>query len=200
MLQFGTRVAFCDTPHTYSRSPARSPGCTGSPDPRTGVCCSGRVLSWTRRSFRHLLRPKNRDRQRDPEMGSRPTRRSPTKTPKDLSRYSFDRRIEPKQLMGLLRQAGWAKQRSIEGVRRMLEGTSLTLGAWEGDRLVAFARAMTDGIYRALIDDVPLENTSPGRWPRSERYCPDPGRRCSSPSPAAACRHRRPPAYSGTPP
>ena len=142
---------------THSRSPARSPGCTGSPDPRTGVCCSGRVLSWTRRSFRHLLRPKNRDRQRDPEMGSRPTRRSPTKTPKDLSRYSFDRRIEPKQLMGLLRQAGWANQRSIEGVRRMLEGTSLTLGAWEGDRLVGFARAMTDGIYRALIDDVPLE-------------------------------------------
>ena len=67
--------------------------------------------------------------------------------------YSFDRRIEPEQLMDLLRQAGWAKHRSMEGVRRMLEGTSLTLGAWEGDRLGGFARAMTDGIYRALIDD-----------------------------------------------
>ena len=76
--------------------------------------------------------------------------------------YSFDRPIEPEQLLGLLRQAGWAKHRSMEGVRRMLEGTSLTLGAWEGDRLVGFARAMTDGIYRALIDDVIVEESRRG--------------------------------------
>ena len=76
--------------------------------------------------------------------------------------YSFDRRIEPEQLLDLLRQAGWAKHRSMEGVRSMVEGTSLMVGAWEGDRLVGFSRAMTDGIYRALIDDVIVEESRRG--------------------------------------
>ena len=82
--------------------------------------------------------------------------------------YSFDRQIEPEQLVNLLRQAGWAKHRSLEGVGRMLEGTFLTLGAWEGDRLVGFARAMTDGIYRALIDDVIVEESRRGEGIGSE--------------------------------
>ena len=82
--------------------------------------------------------------------------------------YSFGRRIEPEQLMSLFLQAGWAKHRSMEGVRRILEGTSLTLGAWEGDRLVGFARAMTDGIYRALIDDVIVEESRRGTGIGSE--------------------------------
>lgn len=73
--------------------------------------------------------------------------------------YSFDRQIEPDQLLALLRQTGWANQRSIEGVQKMLEGTPLTLGAWEGDRLVGFVRVLTDGIYRALIDDVVVEES-----------------------------------------
>ena len=59
--------------------------------------------------------------------------------------YSFDRQIELEQLQNLLRQTGWANQRSIEGVQKMLEGTPLTLGAWEGDSLVGFARVITDG-------------------------------------------------------
>ena len=50
----------------------------------------------------------------------------------------------------------------------MLEGTSLTLGAWEGDRLVGFARAMTDGIYRALIDDVIVDGSKRGMGIGSE--------------------------------
>ena len=76
--------------------------------------------------------------------------------------YSFDKQIEPEQLQGLLRQTGWANQRSIEGVQKMLQGTLLTLGAWEGDRLVGFARVITDGIYRALIDDVVVEESKRG--------------------------------------
>ena len=82
--------------------------------------------------------------------------------------YSFDRQIEPEQLLALLRQTGWANQRSIEGIQKMLEGTPLTLGAWEGDCLVGFVRVITDGIYRALIDDVVVEESKRGEGIGSE--------------------------------
>ena len=82
--------------------------------------------------------------------------------------YSFDRQIDLEQLQDLLRQTGWANQRSIKGIQKMLEGTPLTVGAWEGDRLVGFVRVMTDGIYRALIDDVVVEESKRGTGIGSE--------------------------------
>ena len=82
--------------------------------------------------------------------------------------YSFDRQIEPEQLQGLLRQTGWANQRSIEGIQKMLDGTLVILGAWEGNHLVGFVRVITDGIYRALIDDVVVEESKRGTGIGSE--------------------------------
>ncbi len=82
--------------------------------------------------------------------------------------YSFDREIELQQLQGLLRQTGWANRRSVEGIQQMLDGTLLTLGAWEGDHLVGFVRVITDGIYRALIDDVVVEESKRGTGIGSE--------------------------------
>ena len=82
--------------------------------------------------------------------------------------YSFDREIGLEQLQDLLRQTGWANQRSVEGIQTMLDGTPLTLGAWEGDRLVGFVRVITDGIYRALIDDVVVEESKRGTGIGSE--------------------------------
>lgn len=82
--------------------------------------------------------------------------------------YSFDREIELQQLQALLRQTGWANRRGVEGIQTMLDGTPLTLGAWEGDRLVGFVRVITDGIYRALIDDVVVEESKRGTGIGSE--------------------------------
>ena len=82
--------------------------------------------------------------------------------------YSFDRQIESEQLQHLLRQTSWANQRSLEGIQKMLKGTPLTLGAWDGDRLVGFVRVITDGVYRALIDDVVVEESKRGAGIGSE--------------------------------
>lgn len=82
--------------------------------------------------------------------------------------YSFDREIELQQLQDLFRQTGWANRRSVEGIQQMLDGTPLALGAWEGDRLVGFVRVITDGIYRALIDDVVVEVSKRGTGIGSE--------------------------------
>ena len=40
----------------------------------------------------------------------------------------------------------------------MLDGSQLTLGGWDEDRLIAFARVITDDLYRAVIDDVVVES------------------------------------------
>ncbi|MEO2005344.1 MAG: GNAT family N-acetyltransferase [Candidatus Poribacteria bacterium] len=71
--------------------------------------------------------------------------------------YSFDRAISPENLQPLLRQTGWAHGRDLVGIRRMLDATTVMLGAWDDDRLVGYARAVTDGVYRALVDDVVVD-------------------------------------------
>lgn len=82
--------------------------------------------------------------------------------------YSFELPIKLEQLHALFRQTGWAEDRSIEGIQTMLEGTAVVLGAWEDDRLIGFARTITDGIYRGLIDDVVVEKSRRGQGIGSE--------------------------------
>lgn len=68
--------------------------------------------------------------------------------------FSFDRPIPPAALQALYAQTGWAANRTIEDIEKMLTGTIVALGAWEGDQLVGFARAVTDDRFRAFIEDV----------------------------------------------
>ena len=77
--------------------------------------------------------------------------------------YSFEKSVRPQQLQALLRQTTWANGRGIDGIRAMLAGSAIFLGAWDGDRLIGFCRAVTDGIYRALIDDVVVDAPQRGR-------------------------------------
>ena len=77
--------------------------------------------------------------------------------------YSFDRPISAAQLQPLLQQTSWAKGRSIDGIQTMLEGTAIVLGTWEDDRLIGFARAITDSTYRALIDNVVIDTPKRGQ-------------------------------------
>lgn len=60
-----------------------------------------------------------------------------------------------RKLIDLLGTTGWAADRDWEGVTAMLDGSDVVVGLVDGDeRLVAFARALTDGTYRAFVYDV----------------------------------------------
>ena len=76
--------------------------------------------------------------------------------------YSFDRPVPVTALQGLLRQTSWASNRSDPDVELMLAKTSVQLGVWQTDRLVGYARALTDGRFRALIDDVVVDEAERG--------------------------------------
>jgi GNAT superfamily N-acetyltransferase len=62
--------------------------------------------------------------------------------------------IEPEDLRALFEHAPWARGRTVEEIRIMLENTDYHFSAWDGKRLIGFARVLTDRIYRATLWDV----------------------------------------------
>jgi len=57
-------------------------------------------------------------------------------------------------LLRLYRGEWWSRDRTAEEVRRMLEGTDEIIAFASDDRLAAFARVITDYVYKALVFDV----------------------------------------------
>jgi GNAT superfamily N-acetyltransferase len=56
-------------------------------------------------------------------------------------------------VIALYQAARWWPQRTADQVSAVL-GSSPAVGAWHGEELVGFARAVTDGILRAYVEDV----------------------------------------------
>ena len=75
---------------------------------------------------------------------------------------SFDRPLPLADVQRLLAQTDWAAQRTPADLQTMLAG-SVCAGAWQDDRLVGFARAITDGVYRALLEDVVVDESLRGQ-------------------------------------
>ena len=67
------------------------------------------------------------------------------------------------ELQRLLDQTAWARGRSKDGLTRMLAHTPFVFTAWDGPRLVGFARVLTDQVYRATLWDVVVDAPYQGR-------------------------------------
>jgi len=63
------------------------------------------------------------------------------------------REIPPEGVLELYRAEGWWPERTAEQVRAVLSSAP-AVGAWHGQDLIGFARAVTDGILRAYVEDV----------------------------------------------
>ena len=76
----------------------------------------------------------------------------------DCSHIQFcDRKsqIDLKQLRELFRlTAFWAQDRSLEDLSIAIVNSNPVISVWNGEQLIGFARATSDGIYRATIWDV----------------------------------------------
>ena len=77
--------------------------------------------------------------------------------------FSERKDFDPEQLLRLYDHAAWAKGRTVEATREMLGHTDLALSAWDGERLVAFGRVLTDYVYRASIWDVIVDPAYQGQ-------------------------------------
>jgi ribosomal protein S18 acetylase RimI-like enzyme len=73
-----------------------------------------------------------------------------------------ERPIDPAQVRRLYETVEWGHGRSDAGVKAAIEAT-VALGVWDGGRLVGFARALSDGLYRAYVEDVMVDPDYRGR-------------------------------------
>ncbi len=66
--------------------------------------------------------------------------------------------IDLQQLQALFNaHAFWAKGRSIADLQIMVEHSEPTISMWDDQKLIGFARSTSDGIYRAMIWDVVID-------------------------------------------
>ncbi|HKA24741.1 MAG TPA: GNAT family N-acetyltransferase [Candidatus Eisenbacteria bacterium] len=75
------------------------------------------------------------------------------------ARYEISRGVPTgrfDELMALYRSAWWSDRRTADDVRRLVAGPSLFFFAAErpSGKLVAMARALSDGVYKAMVFDV----------------------------------------------
>ncbi len=57
----------------------------------------------------------------------------------------------------------WATGRRPSQLGRMLSGSPVVVSAWQGDSLVGFGRATSDGVFRAVLWDVVVAEDHQGR-------------------------------------
>lgn len=62
--------------------------------------------------------------------------------------------VPPEAILELFRHAEWTQDRSREGIVAARAHTPVVVTAWRGKRCVGLVRVLTDGVYRALIEDV----------------------------------------------
>lgn len=76
----------------------------------------------------------------------------------DCSHVQFcDRKsqVDLVQLQALFQVAAfWASDRKLEDLAIAIKNSDPVISAWDHDRLIGFARATSDGVYRATIWDV----------------------------------------------
>lgn len=77
--------------------------------------------------------------------------------------YSFSGTIALEELMWLFKQTDWAGGRTSDDVAALLRGSFVRLGARHEGKLIGFARAFTDGVYRAVVEDVIVDEGWRGR-------------------------------------
>ena len=66
----------------------------------------------------------------------------------------IDRLPNVQELKALFLQTTWAKDRNEKGIGVLIENLTVYVSIRDGNELIGFGRATTDRIYRALIDDV----------------------------------------------
>ncbi|MGM0851063.1 MAG: GNAT family N-acetyltransferase [Bacillota bacterium] len=60
--------------------------------------------------------------------------------------------------MRLYNDVGWWEERVEQDIEEMLNKVQ-SVGAWKNDTLIGFARAVTDGKFRAYVEDVVIHSS-----------------------------------------
>ena len=69
-----------------------------------------------------------------------------------------DKKIKANDLIKLYQYVGWWEERKQQDIEDMLLKVK-SVGAWKDDTLIGFARAVSEGKFRAYIEDVVIHNS-----------------------------------------
>ena len=59
--------------------------------------------------------------------------------------------------------AFWAKNRTINDLKKCLANSDVVISLWVGEEIVGFGRALTDGIYRGVLWDIVIDQNHQGK-------------------------------------
>ena len=59
--------------------------------------------------------------------------------------------------------AFWAKNRTIDDLKKCLANSDVVISIWVGNEIVGFGRALTDGIYRGVLWDIVIDQNHQGK-------------------------------------
>ncbi len=68
--------------------------------------------------------------------------------------FKFGAHIDPQELGELFAGTTWADGRTPEKIQTMIQNSPIHVSAWSGKKMVGFLRAITDDVYRAVLDDL----------------------------------------------
>ena len=69
-----------------------------------------------------------------------------------------------KKLQQLLeKNAFWAKNRTINDLKKCLANSDVIISLWVDNEIVGFGRALTDGIYRGVLWDIVIDQNHQGK-------------------------------------
>ena len=74
--------------------------------------------------------------------------------------YSTLKPITAEQFIAVLKASGLSERRPVddaECIRKMVENADLTVGAWDGEKLVGVARSVTDFSYCCYVSDLAVD-------------------------------------------
>lgn len=69
-----------------------------------------------------------------------------------------EKTIKAIDVMRLYNDVGWWEERPEQDIEEMLNKVQ-SVGAWQDDTLIGFARAVSDGKFRAYIEDVVIHSS-----------------------------------------
>ncbi|MBD3243905.1 MAG: GNAT family N-acetyltransferase [Chitinivibrionales bacterium] len=83
----------------------------------------------------------------------------------DTTQYttSTDTKPSSAELSRLFSQTGWAAGRQGGDIEIMLANTQVFVAVRKAGTLVGFGRALSDGVYRALVDDIVVDESCRGQ-------------------------------------
>jgi ribosomal protein S18 acetylase RimI-like enzyme len=71
--------------------------------------------------------------------------------------YKVNSKVEPHQLADLFRSSGIRRPvDDLNRIKRMIDNADLLITAWEGDKLIGVARALTDFCYCCYLSDLAI--------------------------------------------